>query len=62
MFKFFDDYFHNPLVVKQEDVVGVRNDNKTAGCVIILLSSGHTVQVQGTLFEVINELGLETEN
>lgn len=61
MFKFFDDYFHNPLVVKQEDVVGVRTDNVTKGCTIILLSGGHKVQVLGTVLEVINELELETQ-
>lgn len=60
MFKFFEDYFHNPLVVKCEDVVGVRTDNATKGCTIILLSGGHKVQVRGTVFEVINELGLNT--
>lgn len=60
MFKFFDDYFHNPLVVKQEEVVGVRQDNITKGCTIILLSGGHKVQVLGTVLEVINELGLNT--
>lgn len=61
MFKFFDDYFHNPLVVKQEEVVGVRQDNITKGCTIILLSGGHKVQVLGTVLEVINELELETQ-
>lgn len=61
MFVFFEDYFHEPLVVKKEDVVGVRMDHKATGCTTILLSGGHQVQVRGTVFEVINDLDLDTE-